>query len=590
MAGRRGRTPSRTGGRRRASSYDEEERRRLRGPNGADVERRGGCILRLLLAGLAVVALRLVWLQVIEAPALRDRADAMQANTIALPAKRGTIYDRNGNVLATNVDCTTVYCNPTEVEDPHEAARILAEGLGGEEEDYLAALDQEATFAYLYRQADEEDADAVAEELAEAGVEGIYYLEDTKREYPYGDVANQVLGRVGVDGEGLTGIEYQYDDVLGGTDGELVMETGADGTPVAGGVSEHHPAEDGQDIVLSIDVNVQASAERTIAEAVGTYSADSGSVVVTDPQTGEILAICSTPLADFSDPETVTDESLQLKPVSHAYEPGSTIKPVTLAIGIEEGVLTPETTYTVPPEVRVGDDMVGDDDERDWTMDMTVREIMRRSSNTGAVLMAESIGADDFAAGLADFGFGEPTGVDYPGETVGIVTPRDEYTGASLGVMSFGQGISVPAVQMASAIGTIANGGVRVTPHLVVSQGGEELDWGEGERVVSEETAATVTDVLRGVVAEGTGTAGQVAGYDVAGKTGTAEMADEQGGGYVEGEMLASMIGYANADDPEVLVYVGLNGIHLLAADSAAAVFSTIMGDACELLGVPAAS
>lgn len=541
----------------------------------------------LFFIAFAVVALRLVWLQVISAPDLAKQAEANRTNVITLTAKRGTIYDRNGNVLAMSVDCKTVYCNPKEVSDSERVAEILSADLGGEVSAYKELLEQDTTFVYLYMRADDSAAEQLLDDLkADDIADGIYTLADTKRVYPYGATGVQVLGFVGSDGEGLTGLEYQYNDILSGTDGEMRMEVGADGTPVAGGVSEVDEAQDGTDIVVSLDVNIQQTAEDAIANGVSTYYADSGSVVVMDPSSGEILAMCSTPTFDPTDTSSITNEALQLKPITDSYEPGSIFKVLTLTIGIDAGIISPDTNYTVPAQVQVGDDMVSDDDDRNYSMDMSVREIMRRSSNTGAILMANSIGADTFAAGVEAFGIGSTTGIDLPGESGGIVTKRADYAGNTLGAMSFGQAVSVPMIQMVRAIGAVANDGVLVTPHLLVSKDGKEVEWKSGDRVCSQETATTVTDVLRTVAREGTGTTAQVAGFDVVGKTGTAEMVDTEHGGYLAGKNMASMIGWANGDDPQVLVYVGLNGTPLLATDSSAYVFSTIMSEALGEMGV----
>ena len=574
----------------RGSSYDEaprvSSRGRVRSAKGPGPEGGTDLVFKLFLIALAVVALRLVWLQVITAPQLASEAEVMRTRRVEIFAKRGTIYDRNGNVLAMSVECQTIYCNPNEVENAEAVADALVRHLGGNKGDYLDILEQDTTFAYVKRKVDNTVADALAEDLAEQGVVGVYYLPDTKRVYPYGAVLGQVLGVVGLEGEGLTGLELQYNDILSGTNGELAMELGRDGTPIAGGASTVTPAQDGQDIVISIDINVQITAERVIQESVEQYGAESGVVVVTDPRSGEIIALCSTPFANLENPSSIVDEALVMKPVSYSYEPGSIFKVLTLAIGIEKGVFTPDTSFAVPPEVQVGDDWVRDDDLRSYSMDMDVREIMRRSSNTGAIIMSRQIGLEDFEAGVRAFGIGSLTGIDFPGEVPGIVTPHDEFTSTTLGVMSFGQGVAVPMIQMVRAVGVVANGGYLTTPHLLISVGGEPVEWERGERVIKKKTAETVTDVLMTVVQEGTGMGAAVAGFDVAGKTGTGEMVDLEHGGYMVGRYLASMIGYANANDAQVLVYVGLNGTPLLAAESAAHVFSTIMSDALSNMGV----
>lgn len=544
-------------------------------------------LLVLFAVALSVVAARLAWFQLVRGAALSAEAEQHRSNVIKLQARRGTIYDRNGNVLAMSEDCRTIYCNPKEISSPYLTAEVIAERLGGDSSDYVDALTADTTFSYVRRRVSIEDADAIRERLADKGLSGVYYLQDSRRVYPYGAVGGQVLGLVNIDGEGLTGLEYYYDELLSGTDGEMIVETGNFGTPIAGASAQVSEAVDGTDIVISLDINVQRVAEERIAEGVKTYKAESGSVMVTDPRTGEILAACSTPFVDPSDLSVVEEGATNLKLVSDSYEPGSIFKVLTSAIGIEQGVVSPSSEFYVPAYLQVGDDMVSDDDDRQIDMYMTLREILRRSSNTGAALVAqEQIGADAFAAGIESFGIGQLTGIDYPGEVTGIVKARAEYDGSSLGSMAFGQGLAIPLVQMVRAVGAVANHGVPVTPHFLVRKGSETVAWEPGEPIVSSETARQVVDMMRTVVEDGTAVAAQVPGYDVAGKTGTGERADTDKGGYVEDRFTSSLIGFAPAADPSVLVYVGLNGTPYLAFDSAAPLFSSIMGEALTDMGV----
>lgn len=537
----------------------------------------------------ALVVARLLWLQVIDAPNLSAKAQSLHTTNVTLTAKRGTIYDRNGNVLATSVECRTIYCNPKEVTNKPTCAQELANALGGTADDYLSTLSQDTTFAYVQRKIDTEVADDLLSTLSEDGITGVYALTDVKRVYPYGAVGGQVLGFVDTDGNGITGLELQYDDVLKGTDGEMLMERGRDGQPVAGGASQIHEATDGQDIIVSLDINIQQVAETQLAQAVEDVKGESGNVMVTDPKTGEILAACSTPFADLTDPSSITNEGLKLSSVSDSYEPGSTMKVLTMAIGYDTGSITQNTNFTVPPTVKVGDDEVSDADDRDYTMDMTPTEIMRRSSNTGAALVGMTIGADNFSAGLAKFGIGQKTGIDFPGEADGIVPSRDQYTGATTGAAAFGQGIAFPSVQLVRAVGAVANGGTMMTPHFLVQKGAETVDWGEGEQVISEHAAECVVSDMRAVVQDdGTGRKANIAGYDVVGKTGTGEQASSEGG-YVENRFMSSFIGFANGNDAAVLCYVGINGTAYHGSAAAVPPFVAIMNEALTDLNVPKA-
>ena len=577
-----------------ASSYDEASRarsqRRAQRFGGSGV---GGfddgldVVFFFVLMALLAVALRLVWLQVIKAPEYSEAARYNRMDELTIHARRGTIYDRNGNVLAISVDAKTVYCNPTEITDPSAVTTLLVQHLGGGRGDYLPLLIEDETFVYLKRAADVNKAEALKTALEEAKLPGVYFLDDTKRDYPYGNVAGQVLGIVGVDGDGLSGLEYYYDDILRGEDGVMMMETGIGGTPIAGATSIVRDAKNGTDIVTSLDIDVQMVSEEKITEAVERFQAESGSVMVTDPKTGEILAACSTPLLPVSDFSQMEEGSESLKPVNASYEPGSIFKILTSAIGIENELVTPWTTYVVPAWVEVGDDWVGDDDGRDYTMTMSLTEMMRRSSNAGLATVAqESIGAQLFSEGVAAFGIGKETGIDYPGEGPGIVRTLEEYDGSTTGSMAFGQGLAIPAVQMVRAVGIVANGGIPNTPHFACFLNGERVEWPQGEQVISQETCDQVTQMMRVVVDEGTGYQADIEGYDVAGKTGTGEQADEDGG-YRDDAFVSSFVGFAPASDPEVLVYVGLNNTPYLASGSAAPTFSSIMSEALNDMGIP---
>ena len=572
--------------RRSRSSYDEVAPHKRLGDSIKESP-----VLMLVTALFAVVVLRLFWLQVIDSSRLTQIAENNQVDSSVIMAKRGTIYDRNGNVLATSVDCSDICVNPSQVSDKSAVADLFAEKLGGKASDYLTILSKDTTYAVVAKNVDQDVADDLKSSLTEEQSTVIWLDAKVKRVYPYGSVAGQIIGMVGDDGnggtKGLTGLELQYNDVLSGTDGSKYVERGSNGQPVAGGTYVINEATDGQDIIISLDVNIQRVAEEQIVQAVEDASGKAGNVIVTEPKTGEILAACSTPLADLTDTSNLTNEALNLTSVSSSYEPGSTFKILTMAIGYETGTITKNTTFTVPASVKVGDDEVTDSDGRDYTMDMTPTEIMRRSSNTGAALVGMAIGADQFSEGIAKFGIGQTTGIDYPGEVAGIVPTRDQYTGATTGAAAFGQGIAFPSVQLVRAVGAIANKGTMVTPHFLVQKGSEKADWGEGTRVVSEETAENVIGDMRAVVQDdGTGAAANIAGYDVVGKTGTGEQASTEGG-YVEDSFLSSFIGFANGEDASVLCYVGIYGTAQHGSTAAVPPFAAIMNEALTDLSVP---
>ena len=576
------------GGRtRRAASSRASERRGADAPSGwlsTELVSRHGLLAGGFLAASAIVLARLSEIQVFNTDWYREQANARRVSSQTLYAKRGTIYDRNGTVLVSSIECKNVYLNPSLIKKKQRRRAIdaLVDVLGMDEDVVEDLVDREGTFVYVKRQVDEED----AELLAKKGIAGIEFEPAIKRVYPNGSLASQVLGVVNVDNEGITGLEKQYNEVLTGVNGSLMRERARDGSFIAGGAYEKVPAQDGMDIVLGIDANVQRVAEDAIAEAVERVGATYGSIIVTDPTTGEIIAACSYPTYDPTDLSSASNASMNLRVVTDVYEPGSVFKTFVSAAAIEHKGLTPNTTFDVPAEVLVGSDIVRDVDKRGAAMTMSLREILRRSSNTGMVLVGEKLGADAFSEYVIDgFQFGKSTGIDFPGESLGIIKKRSEYDGASLGSMSFGQSLAVEPVQMVRAMSAIANKGVMTTPHFLKTRAGEEVDWTDGEhRVLSEETAASVADMMLTVVDEGTGVDAQIPGYEISGKTGTAERAGESGG-YEEGNHMASFMGFVSTKDPRVMCYVTLDGT-TATSHAATPVFRKVMEEALPALGI----
>lgn len=576
------------GGRtRRATSSRASERRGADAPSGrlsTELVSRHGLLAGGFLAASAIVLARLSEIQVFNTDWYREQANARRVSSQTLYAKRGTIYDRNGTVLVSSIECKNVYLNPSLIKKKQRRRAIdaLVDVLGMDEDVVEDLVDHEGTFVYVKRQVDEED----AELLAKKGIAGIEFEPAIKRVYPNGSLASQVLGVVNVDNEGITGLEKQYNEVLTGVNGSLMRERARDGSFIAGGAYEKVPAQDGMDIVLGIDANVQRVAEDAIAEAVERVGATYGSIIVTDPTTGEIIAACSYPTYDPTDLASASNASMNLRVVTDVYEPGSVFKTFVSAAAIEHKGLTPNTTFDVPAEVLVGSDIVRDVDKRGAAMTMSLREILRRSSNTGMVLVGEKLGADAFSEYVIDgFQFGKSTGIDFPGESLGIIKKRSEYDGASLGSMSFGQSLAVEPVQMVRAMSAIANKGVMTTPHFLKTRAGEEVDWTDGEhRVLSEETAASVADMMLTVVDEGTGVDAQIPGYEISGKTGTAERAGESGG-YEEGNHMASFMGFVSTKDPRVMCYVTLDGT-TATSHAATPVFRKVMEEALPALGI----
>ncbi len=535
----------------------------------------------LLGLGMGLGVFKLAQHQIFYRDVNMTRLEGRRLLTPTLYAKRGTLYDRNGNVLAASEECMNIALNTKQITDADAVVDALVDHLGVERSYAREKVGEDTTWTYVKMKVDTE----VAEALLDEGLAGVEYEHAMKRVYPYGTLASQVLGVVGSDNVGISGLELQYEDELQGENGWMVRERAADGTYIAGGAYEKQDARDGSDLVLTLDINIQRAAEDALPEAVASSGANYGSVIVTDPATGDILAACSYPTYDPADLSTARTEDMNLRVVTDAYEPGSVFKALVCGMAIDLGLVDTETTFTVPAVVMAGDDEVTDVDDRDYTMTMTVREIMRRSSNTGMILVGEKVGADRFAEYVSDYGIGEKSGVDFPGENTGIVKERDEYDGASVAAMSFGQSVSVCPVELVRAVSAIANKGVMTTPHFLKSRHGEEEDWTAGQRrVLDEQTAEKVADMMLTVVDEGTGALGQVEGYEVSGKTGTAQRASEEGG-YQENSYMASFMGFAPTSAPKAQVYVTLDGT-AYNSSVAAGPFSTVMEAALDALGV----
>lgn len=512
-----------------------------------------------------------------------ERLEDRITSNPTLYAKRGTMYDRNGNVIAASEECFNIALNTTLItkKNKKKVVNALVKHLGVDRAEAQDMVDEESTWTYVVRKVDSD----VTEALLEEGLAGIETEQTTRRVYPYGNLASQVIGVVDIDNNGISGLELQYNEDLQGENGWIKRERAADGTYIAGGAYERQDPRDGDDLVLTLDVNIQRAAEEALADAVADSGAHYGSVIVTDPRSGDILAACSYPTYDQADLSNARTEDMNLRVVTDAYEPGSVFKALICGAAIDLGIVDTDTTFNVPPVVLAGSDEVTDVDQRDYQMVMTVREIMRRSSNTGMILVGEKIGADSFAEYLDRYGIGHASGVDFPGENTGIVRPRDEYDGASVAAMSFGQSVSAPPIEITRAISAISNRGVMTTPHFLMAKHGEEVDWSDTEqRAISEEAAAKVADMMLTVVDEGTGELGQVPGYEVSGKTGTAQRASESGG-YMEGSYMASFMGFAPTKDPQVQVYVTLDGTGYTSV-AAAPPFARIMETCLKTLGV----
>ena len=545
--------------------------------------------LRLLVAVFAVAFVaafvRVAWLQAVKAQTLDHLATSQHREELEITAHRGTIFDRNGVQLAFGERATTVYANPKQIADPREAAIAVGDALDLDPGKlYPLLTDRSRGFVYLARKADPEKAKA----LEEQEIAGIGFQPEERRVYPQRALASEIVGYAGTENTGLSGLELQLDDQLAGSSGSRTIVRDPFGRTID--VVDDEKVEEGKDVYLTIDDTIQGQAERVLHATMSRWSAKSATAIVLDAKTGGILALADEPGFDANEYPTVAkwdEELLRNRAVTDTYEPGSTFKIVTVGGVLESNLVTPETKFRLPYEIPVADRVIHDAEPRK-TETMTVSEILSRSSNVGVVTLAQQLQRDRLDEWIRRFGFGRTTDVDYPGESPGIVLKPEEWSGSTIGNVPIGQGIAVTPMQMVAAYGAIANGGVWLQPHLVDRiEGSGRVDVKE-RRVLSEGTADELTQMLRGVVEEGSGTTAQIPGYRVAGKTGTAAK-PEPTGGYSDTRYVASFVGFAPAKRPEIVVLVTVDEPRgtIWGGVVAAPAFADIMEFALQYLEIP---
>jgi cell division protein FtsI/penicillin-binding protein 2 len=546
------------------------------------IERRIGLLFAAFLLLFALILVRAVWLQGVRGGELRADAVSQQTETVTVPGFRGRILDRAGEPLAVSEEAATVFATPYQVRDPADAASRLAPLLDVPEDTLLDSLsNRESGFVYLAREVDLVTADRVRK----LHLDGIGILPDSRRVYPQGHLATQVIGAVGTENQGLTGLESGYEDVVGGTDGQAKVTKDALGDTIERETVEGQST--GEDLKLTLDTELQSRTEDVLDELGQTYDPKDATAIVMDPRSAEVLALANWPDADPTDVSDASEEALANHATGLTYEPGSTFKAFTVAAALEEHAVRPETSFYLPPTIDVADRTIEESHPR-GAVTLSVADILAQSSNVGAVKIGEETGSEKFDEWVRRFGFGEPTGITFPGEEQGIVPALDDYSGSTLGNMAIGQGLAVTPMQMAAAYSAIANGGVLRTPRLVERAAGERVDPPTGQRVIDEGTAARLRGMLEGVLAPG-GTASEVRvpGYTLAGKTGTAEKAED--GGYSDSKFVASFVGFAPAKYPQLLVAIVVDepkGSYY-GGDVAAPAFGQIAEFALPHLGIP---
>lgn len=549
--------------------------------------------IRLYLLGAifffwcCVICLRLVYLQVFRYGDFEQRAQHQQQRTTEVAAKRGVIYDRAGRELAMSISVDSAFAVPTEIPDLAGTISLIARITKTDPRELLAKCKAARTFCWVARKADAE----TAARIRSLNLRGIYFQKESKRFYPKRELAAQVLGYVGMDDEGLSGIEREYDDRLRGKPGRMLISV--DARRKWFGSVEKQP-DPGENVVLTVDEKIQYIAERELETAMAETHSLAGTIVVQNPHTGEILALANRPTFNPNLSRQITPDRLKDHAVSDVYEPGSTFKVVTISAALEEKLTRPTEMFDCQMGSIVINGMRIHDSKPHGLL--TVSGILAKSSDVGAIKIALRLGEDRFYKYIRDFGFGQQTGIELPGETRGLTKPVSRWSKVSIGAISMGQEIGITPLQLVALISTIANDGVWVAPRIVAATTEPRrtpqtvvFQPGAARRVISQLTAVQMKQMMQAVVLEGTGIKAILEGYSSAGKTGTAQKVDPATGTYSHTKYVASFAGFAPINNPAITVAVILDspvGLHQ-GGQVSAPVFQRVAQQILEYLHVP---
>ncbi len=522
--------------------------------------------LRIVFVGIcfflliSVIGAKAVYLQVFCGSWLSQKAASQYEKSFVQKAKRGTIYDRDGNALAVSIEGTSIAAYLNQIEDKKSTSRALADILRKDGRKLLKQFQTKQGFIWVKRQATPKEVSAVKT----LGLKGIGFIPEYSRFYPNKSVAAQVIGFTGIDGNGLEGAEYYYDQILSGTEQTYTVLKDALGRGFANDQETKDPLyqslHSGKNIILTIDRNIQYITQTALETAVKEFSAQSGMAVVMDPGTGEILALSHYPSFNPNVYKQYPRHLWRNRALTDPFEPGSTIKIFSAAAALSSGACSPNTIfYCENGAYRIGSNTIHDTHPRGW---LSLQQIIKYSSNIGITKVVEMVGPETLYTTLKNFGFGDRTGLDCPGETTGVLTPSNQWSKIDTSAIAFGQGMSTSAIQLVSAAAAIANGGMLMKPFIVQSitnEHGRILKQTTPEiirRAASPEVAAVVKRIMQTVVTEGgTGTSAFLDGYTVCGKTGTAQKTD-QSGNYARGKYTSSFLGFAPADNPRLVILV----------------------------------
>ena len=549
------------------------------------IDRRIGLLFVAFVGLLGVALARASYLGSVQSGTLQRAAATQQVTQEVIPAPRGTITDRNGVQLAISENADDIVADPYLIKNPQPVAQKLAPLLGQSFSTVLAGVTRpHKGFVYLAHLLSSDRAAAVSR----LNLPGISLVPEVTRTYPLKFAAAQVLGTVGWGDRGLSGLEYLYNRALVGHDGVRRIVSDAKGQPIS--VDDVRPTRPGGTLRLTIDAGLQDEVEQVLAGVGAVYSPKGATAIVVNPQTGAILALANWPRVNANDIAASPPSALTDMAVSFNYEPGSTFKAITVAGALQDGLITPQTPFDVPPSLSFDSSQPPiHDAESHGYETLTVAQILKVSSNIGADLIGQRLQAQRFDYWVHRFGFGSPVNVDLAGASnePGIVLHASQYSGASMFNLPFGQGESVTPMQMIAAYSAIANGGILRAPHVVASIGGKPAPVARGQRIISATTAAELRDMLRGVYADGgTASGAAIPGWDLAGKTGTANIAIN--GKYSNSAYVASFIGMVPARDPQLLAAVVVDEPQgaIYGGSVAAPAFQKIVGWAVPYLGI----
>ncbi|MBQ2698646.1 MAG: PASTA domain-containing protein [Firmicutes bacterium] len=553
-------------------------------------------MIGLIVLFLAVVC-KLAYVQFIQGDELRLRAENQRTRDLPVAASRGTIYDVNGNKLAISISADTITVSPVDVQNADmvgDVALFLSDALDMPYDTIKEKLQKQSYFEYIQRKVDYQ----VAELVEEADLPGVNVIEETKRYYPNGELAAQVLGFVGIDNNGLEGIEYYLEDELSGDDGRVVSLYDSQGRQISSGTFEYMEPRNGYTVYVTLDSNVQYFAERALDEIMAQENPPTScGIIIMQPKTGALLAMAYRPGYDPNFYSNYDSAAYRNGLISDVYEPGSTFKIITLSTALEEGTISESDRFYDPGYINVADARIGC-----WRANphgsQSFREAVQNSCNPAFIQIQQTIEAKEsglFHKYITAFGFGSPTGIELPGEASGLVTAANKLGPVELATMAIGQGIAVTPLQLVTAVSAVANDGVLLKPQIISrieDENGDvvrELEVEAVRQVISADTAATVRSVLESVVTDGTAHRAYIEGYRVGGKTGTAQKAGA--GGYQQGKYVSSFIGMAPVDDPEIVALVYINepyvgGNVYQGGQIAAPVFQAVISDTLRYLGI----